>query len=146
MIRAVRGYAALCYGDSVGDADRAYAETAVVYAMISGAPLPTPDKLGIDYASYLNGLAEARGEFWRHILAPRTKDQTEEADAFLAAMGEICHSITGFDYPNTISDGRRGRSDVLRETVHRSRGDLINSLRQARLKGHLAESEERLSQ
>ncbi len=61
-------------------------------------------------------------------------------------MNEIYHTIMGFDYPNAISYGLRGRSDALRGMIERTRGDLTNALRQARLEQRLAELEETLSQ
>jgi len=114
MAKVVRGYAGPRYGGFVGDPETEYPEAAVVYAVINGDPLPTPAELSIDYALWLNGLAEAGGEFRRHILDLIREDRTEEADTFLAAMGEIYHIIMGFDYANAISYGLRGRSDALR--------------------------------
>ena len=114
MIEAVRGYAGLHYGGFVGDAEKEYAEAAITYAVINDDPVPTPDELDIDCAPWLNGLAEAGGEFQRHILDLIREDRTEDAETFLAMMGEIYHTIMGLDYPNVISYGVRGRSDALR--------------------------------
>ena len=51
----------------------------------------------------------------------------------------------GFDYPSAIDRGLRGRCDNLRGMVERTRGDLTNALRQARLEQKLREVEESLT-
>ncbi len=144
MIAAMANQPRLRFGGFVGDAEKEYAEAAITYAVIGGEPLPTPDELEIDYAPWLNGLAEAGGEFRRHILDLIREDRPDEAEEYLDVMDEIYHSIMGFDYPNAISYGLRGRSDALRGMLERTRGDMTNALRQARLEQRLAEFEERL--
>jgi len=145
MLDALRNQPALRYGGFVGDAEKEYAEAAITYAAIGGQPLPTPEELEIDYAPWLNGLAEAGGEFRRHVLDLIREDHPEQAEEYLEAMSEIYHTIMGFDYPNAISYGLRGRSDALRSMIERTRGDLTNALRQARLEQRLAQLEETLS-
>jgi len=146
MLGAFRDQPALRYGGFVGDAEKEYAEAAITCAVISGQPLPTPEELEIDYAPWLNGLAEVGGEFRRHILDLIREDHTERAEEYLEAMSEIYHTIMGFDYPNAISYGLRGRSDALRGMLERTRGDLTNALRQARLEQRLEHIEKRLPQ
>jgi len=146
MLGAFSSQPALRYGGFVGDAEKEYAEAAITCAVISGRPLPTPEELEIDYAPWLNGLAEVGGEFRRHVLDLIREDHPEQAEEYLEAMNEIYHTIMGFDYPNAISYGLRGRSDALRGMIERTRGDLTNALRQARLEQRLAQLEETLSQ
>ena len=146
MVAAVADQPSLRHGGFVGDAEKEYAEAAITYAVISGQPLPTPEELGVDKAPWLNGLAEAGGEFRRHALDLIRESRTDEAEEFLDTMDEIYHAIMGFDYPNAISYGLRGRSDALRGMVERTRGDMTNALRQARLEQRLAEFEGKLSQ
>jgi len=133
MLDALRNQPALRYGGFVGDAEKEYAEAAIT------------EELEIDYAPWLNGLAEAGGEFRRHVLDLIREDHPEQAEEYLEAMSEIYHTIMGFDYPNAISYGLRGRSDALRSMIERTRGDLTNALRQARLEQRLAQLEETLS-
>jgi len=144
MVDAFSDQPALRYGGFVGDAEKEYAEAAITYAVIAGQSLPTPEQLEIDYAPWLNGLAEVGGEFRRHVLDLIREDHPEQAEEYLEAMDEIYHTIMGFDYPNAISYGLRGRSDALRGMLERTRGDLTNALRQARLEQRLAQMEERL--
>ena len=144
MLAVLEDTPALRHGGFVGDAEKEYAEAAITLAVITGEPLPAPEELGIDYAPWLNGLAEAGGEFRRHILDLIRQDGLDRAEEFLSTMDEIYHTIIGFDYPNAISLGLRGRGDALRGMVERTRGDLTNALRQAHLEQRLTEFDEKL--
>ena len=146
MIEAVSDQPSLRYGGFIADAEKEYAEAAITYAVIGGSALPSPEELQITYAPWLNGLAEAGGEFRRHCLDLIREDRIEEAEKYLDIMDEIYHAIMGFDYPNAISYGLRGRSDALRGMIERTRGDMTNALRQARLEQRLAELEQMLSE
>lgn len=134
----------LRYGGFVADAEKEYAEAAITLACVTNAPLPTPEELQIDYAPWLNGLAEAGGEFRRCVLDLMRRDEVERAESFLEAMDEVYHTIIGFDYPNAISLGLRSRGDALRGMLERTRGDLTNALRQAQLARRLAEFDDKL--
>jgi len=131
----------LRYGGFVGDAEKEYAEAAQTIASITGAPLPQPADLGVDGAAWLNGLAEAGGEFRRHVLDSIRENSLDEAERFLGAMEEAYYALMGFDYPSAIDRGLRGRCDALRGMIERTRGDLTNALRQARLEERLREVE-----
>lgn len=133
MLGALEGCKELRWGGFVADAQKEYAEAAITLAGITDAPLPSPEDLGVDYAAWLNGLAEAAGEFRRHVLDLIRRNDLERAERFLATMDDIYHIVMGFDYPNAISLGLRGRSDAVRGFVERTRGDLTNALRQDRL-------------
>jgi len=146
MLTALEDTPGLRHGGFVGDAEKEYAEAAITLAVVTSQKLPTPEELGIDYAPWLNGLAEAGGEFRRHILDLIRRDELDSAEQFLSIMDEIYHTIISFDYPNAISLGLRGRGDALRGMVERTRGDLTNALRQARLEQRLGEFDKRLSQ
>ena len=134
----------LRYGGFVGDAEKEYAEAAQTIACITGVPLPSPTELGLDGASWLNGLAEAGGEFRRHVLDLIRAGDLDNAERFLTAMEEAYFALLGFDYPSAIDRGLRGRCDNLRGMVERTRGDLTNALRQARLEEKLREMEIRM--
>lgn len=144
MIGALENCEELRWGGFVSDASKEYVEAALVMAGVLGEPLRGPAELGVDNASWLNGLAEAAGEFRRHVLDMIRHGNVERAEAFLAVMDDIYHLVLGFDYPNAISLGLRGRSDAVRGFVERTRGDLTNALRQDRLEQKLAALEKRL--
>ena len=136
----------LCWGGFVADAEKEYIEAAITLAGIAGDPIPSPADLDVDGVCWLNGLAEAAGEFRRHVLDSIRQGDLDRAEAFLDAMDDIYHLIMGFDYPNAISLGLRGRSDAVRGFVERTRGDLTNALRQKRLEERIAAFEEHLKE
>ncbi len=137
MLEALEDCDELRWGGFVSDAQKEYAEAAITLAAITDAPLPGPGDLQIDGAAWLNGLAEAAGEFRRHVLDLIRRDQIERAERFLDIMDDIYHITMSFDYPNAISLGLRGRSDAVRGFVERTRGDMTAALRQKRLEERL---------
>lgn len=144
MLAAVAEAPELRYGGFVSDAEKEYAEAAIVYCSITGEPLPSPEELGIYAAAWLNGLGEVVGEYRRHVLDMIRENNDEEAERFLDAMDTIYQIIMSFDYPNAISLGLRGRSDAARGMVERTRGDLTTALRASKLERRMAELEGKL--
>ena len=144
MLSALEHCNELRWGGFVADAQKEYVEAAITLAVITDQPIPSPDDLGVDYATWPNGLAEAAGEFRRHVLDLIRRDDIARAERFLGIMEDIYHTIMAFDYPNAISLGLRGRSDAARGFVERTRGDLTNALRQKRLEDRMAAFEESL--
>jgi translin len=144
MLGALTETPGLRYGGFVGDAEKEFVEAAITIACIEGNPPPGPTELGVDGAAWLNGLSEAGGEFRRHVLDLIRECDLDNAELFLGAMEEAYFALMGFDYPSAIDRGLRGRCDNLRGMVERTRGDLTNALRQARLEQKLGEMEGKL--
>jgi translin len=61
-------YPELLYAGYTQDAIKEFAEANITCALIEARPLPTPEDIGVEYATYLNGLAEAAGELRRRCL------------------------------------------------------------------------------
>ena len=59
----------LLHSGFVHDAQKEFAEACITLSLINKEALPKPEKLGVSYAAYLNGLGEAVGELRRYILA-----------------------------------------------------------------------------
>jgi translin len=144
MLGALAETPGLRYGGFVGDAEKELVEAAITIACIEGEAPPGPTELGVDGAAWLNGLSEAGGEFRRHVLDLIRESNLDDAERFLTAMEEAYFALMGFDYPSAIDRGLRGRCDNLRGMVERTRGDLTNALRQARLEQRLGELETRM--
>ncbi|HVO42731.1 MAG TPA: hypothetical protein VMT34_08915, partial [Aggregatilineales bacterium] len=66
------------------DSIKEYVEAAATYALVRGETLPTPAQLGVEVATYLNGLAEASTELRRYILDILRHEHSEEAERLLA--------------------------------------------------------------
>jgi translin len=123
----------LFYAGYTQDALKEFAEASITYAVINNEPLPTPASLNIDYATYLNGLAEVTGELRRRCLDILRQGYSEEAERLLGWMDEIYNLLVTVDYPDALTSGLRRQTDLVRGIVERTRGDMTLSLREERL-------------
>ena len=127
-------YPDLFFAGYTQDAIKEYAEASVTVALIENQPLPMPDALGIEYATYLNGLAEVTGELRRKTLDMLRLGYSPEAERLLGCMDEIYALLITVDYPDAITNGLRRQTDLVRGIVERTRGDMTISLRDQRLR------------
>ncbi|MBM3939605.1 MAG: haloacid dehalogenase [SAR202 cluster bacterium] len=123
------------------DAQKEYAEACCVLAFIGGGQLPLPDEIGVDVASYLNGLAEAASELRRYILDSLRRDQDEHCEELLGVMDGVYNLLVVMDFPDALTNNLRRTTDQLRGVLERTRGDLTMALRQRRLERLLAQHE-----
>lgn len=123
------------------DALKEYAEAAITFALVQGQPLPEPEELGLEYATYLNGLAEAAGELRRHIVDRIRNNQIQRGHEMLDMMDEIYDVLVTMDYPDAITSGLRRITDMVRGVTERTRGDLMVAARQEKLEAALANFE-----
>ncbi len=144
MAEEARRYPDLYYAGYVQDALKEYVEASVIYAVVRGDPLPTPEGLGVPGETYLNGLAEAGSELRRTILDILRQGHDARAEVLLGYMDDIYNVLMTFDFPDVVTYGLRRRVDSLRGVLERTRGDLTASLRQQRLLVALRDLERRL--
>jgi translin len=133
-------YPDLYYAGYTQDALKEYAEASIVYALVNDKELPSPQELGLENSTYLNGLAESVGEFRRRCLDILRQGYSKEAEQLLQHMDDIYAVLITMDYPNAITGGIRRQTDIARSITERTRGDLTLSLRQE----HLERSMQRL--
>ncbi len=142
-LRAVRAALAdhpdIFHAGFVHDAEKEFAEAAVTVALVCGEPLPAPEDLEVEYAAYLNGLAEAVGELRRYLLDSLRHGDVEGCERYLHIMDEIYAVLVTIDYPDAITGGLRRSTDVARGILEKTRGDLTIAVRQRDLERQLAE-------
>ena len=126
-------YPDLYFAGYTQDAIKEFCEASITCALILDKPLPTPQELGVECASYMNGLAEAVGELRRRCLDILRKGYSEEAERLLACMDEIYALLVTLDYPDAITYGLRRQTDVIRGIIERTRADLTISQKEQRL-------------
>ncbi|MEN8241060.1 MAG: haloacid dehalogenase [Chloroflexota bacterium] len=126
------------------DALKEFAEANIVAALVTGKPLPTPEDLGLEVATYLKGLAETIGELRRRCLDILRGGHSQEAEVLLNHMDEIYLVLVTIDYPDAVTMGLRRLTDISRGIVERTRGDITLSLRQQRLEQTILKAEENL--
>ncbi|NLG73411.1 MAG: haloacid dehalogenase [Chloroflexi bacterium] len=126
------------------DALKEYAEANIVFALITNAPLPSPEELEVEYATYLQGLAEAAGELRRRCLDILRSGHSQEAERLLSCMDDIYAILVTMDYPDAITGGLRRLTDIVRGVTERTRGDMTISLRQEQLEKSLERLENQM--
>ena len=148
MNAVLTGYPEVKYAGFVHDSQKEYAEAAIFFSVVTDAPLPDPDALGVDYPAYLHGVGDATGEM-RRLILDRIRDgasASQENEDMLNTMDEIYYELISFDYPAAITAGLRRITDVLRGTIERTRGDLSSASGQQQLQAALARMQETLNQ
>jgi len=117
----------------LADAKKELAEAWLTLALVRDDPLPTYEDLGVEVASYLNGMAEAASELRREILDHLRHGRLERAEQLMAAMDDIYSVLVTIDYPDGVTGGLRRTTDALRAVLERTRGDLTTTMVAARL-------------
>ena len=126
-------YPDLYHAGYTQDSLKEWVEAECACALISERPLPTPREMGVEPATYLNGLAEAASEMRRYALNLMRTDDLRRAEQVLLTMDEIYGLLVTVDFPDAITRGLRRRVDSLRGVLERTRGDLTMSIRQEKL-------------
>jgi translin len=127
------GFPDLYFAGYSQDAIKEFAEASITCALIQKQTLPEPAELGVEYVTYLNGLAEVPGELRRRCLDILRQGYSEEAERLLACMDDIYDLLVTLDYPDAITNGLRRQTDLVRGILERTRGDLTISLREQQL-------------
>jgi translin len=138
-------YPDLFFAGYTQDAFKEYAEARLVFALAQDEDLPWPEELGLEPATYMQGLAEASGELRRRCLDQLRQGQSPEAERLLCLMDDIFTVLVTMDYPDAVTGGLRRLTDIARAVTERTRGDLTISLRQEQLEKKLHRLEEHLS-
>jgi translin len=148
LITDARGHLALAVGASspfpevlhagfVPDAAKEVAEAVLTRAACAAAPLPGPEAVGVDDASWLHGLAETVGELRRSCLDRVREGDLAAAEARLDTMQEILAALVTIDAPDGLTRGLRRATDAARAITERTRGDLTTAAGQRDLRAAL---------
>lgn len=124
------------------DAQKEYAEACCVYAFIARTDIPSPEAIGVEVSSYLNGMAEAASELRRYILDSLRRDDDSRSEELMQTMDDVYNVMLVMDFPDALTGSLRRTTDQLRAVLERTRGDLTMTMRQRRLERLLAEREQ----
>ena len=139
--QAVAAYTELSNTGFIRDAQKEFAESSITLALVTGERLPSPDKLGIGPAAYLNGLGETVGELRRYLLDSMRKGDLSRGEELLSAMDDIYNTLVTMDFPDAITGGLRRTTDVVRGILEKTRSDLTLVIRQKDLEEKLGSFE-----
>ncbi|MBN1669050.1 MAG: haloacid dehalogenase, partial [Anaerolineales bacterium] len=92
-------YPELYFAGYTQDALKEFSEANVVYYLVVADRLPDPEELGLEHATYLQGVAEAAGEMRRRCLDMLRRGNYPEAEKLLAYMDDIYAVLITMDYP-----------------------------------------------
>jgi translin len=129
----------ILYAGFVHDAEKELAEARITFALVTNAPFPSPEELGIPTSAFLKGMAEAIGEIRRHILDLMRRNELRRGEELLGAIDDIYYLLVSMDYPDGITMGLRRLTDVARSIIERTRGDFTTSTVQSALRDALEE-------
>ena len=133
------------YSGYTQDALKEFVEARLTIIMIQDKPLPLPEELGVEYATYVKGLAETIGELRRRCLDILRHGYSDDAERLLDLMDEIYAMLVTLDYPDAITHGLRRQTDLVRSIIERTRADLTTSLGEQRLQKSLKDFEARIT-
>lgn len=133
------------YSGYTQDALKEFVEARLTINMIQDKPLALPEELGVEYAPYMNGLAETIGELRRRCLDILRHGYSDDAERLLDLMDEIYSVLVTVDYPDAITHGLRRQTDLVRGIIERTRADLTTSLGEQRLQQSLKDFEDRIT-
>src|SRR5687767_5702611 len=125
----LKGHPELFFAGYTQDSLKEFVEAKVTCALIQNQALQTPEELGVEDATYLNGLAEVVGELRRRTLDILRHGYSQEAERLLNYMDEIYSVLVTMDYPDAITNGLRRQTDLARSIIEKTRGDITFSLR-----------------
>ena len=125
----LKNHPELFFAGYTQDSLKEFVEANVTCALIQNQPLQTPEELGVEESTYLNGLAEVVGELRRRTLDILRSGYSQEAERLLGHMDEIYSVLVTMDYPDAITNGLRRQTDLARGIIENTRGDVTFSLR-----------------
>lgn len=146
MVEPLREYPALYSAGYTQDALKELVEAHLLHAVLRAEEPPRPAALYVTGATYLRGMSEAATEMRRFVLDLMRRGHVEDAEPLLAFMDEVYSLLITVDFPDAITDGLRRNTDVLRNVLERTRGDLTIGLRQEQMRTALHQLETRLGQ
>jgi translin len=141
---SLSSYPDLYFAGYTQSALKEYAEASIFFSLVYEQRLPSPEELGLEYSTYLQGLSEVVGEYRRRCLDKLRHGDSDAAEDILSQMDDIYAILITMDYPDAITGGLRRLTDIARAIIERTRGDLTMSLRQEQLEQSLLQFEEHI--
>lgn len=91
-------------------------------------------ELDVEPASVLTGLADLIGELRRLSLDSMREGDVEKAEQYLDMMEEIYGELITFSFPDKLTPGLRFKLDSGRQSIERTKSDLLSAKLVASLK------------
>jgi translin len=143
---SLKNFPDLYFSGYTQDALKEFVEATITRALVLNKHLPSPEQIGVEGSTYLNGLAEVTGELRRRCMDILRQGYSAEAERLLGCMDDIYAVLVTIDYPDAITSGLRRQTDLVRGIVERTRGDLTISQREQHLEFALEDMARKLKE
>ena len=137
-------YLEIGFYDAVEAARQEYAEASILLGLNTGKRYPSPELLGLNYKSYLLGLADVPGELRRQTLDLLRAGDLDAAEENLETMEEIYRHLSKVDEVSLLLKGLRRKLDVARSVTERTRAEITTEASRERLRKQLKKVEDKL--
>ncbi|TFG25975.1 MAG: hypothetical protein EU533_00225 [Promethearchaeota archaeon] len=114
--------------------EQEYVEAVILNAVIYDKEFPTPRDLNVNPLHYALGLADVIGELRRYILDNISNSKIQELKKILEIMDEIYIYLFSIDYPSGLTQDLRHKTDIARNIIEKTRGDVSITLQMNELK------------
>jgi translin len=129
--------------EAVEAARQEYAEASILLGLNTGKGYPSPELLGLNYKSYLLGLADVPGELRRQTLDLLRAGDLVAAEENLETMEEIYRHLSKVDEVSLLLKGLRRKLDVARSVTERTRAEITTEASRERLRKQLKKVEDK---
>jgi translin len=109
-------------------------ESIAFYSIISKEDIPTPNELKVNPLNFILGLADVIGELRRYALDNIRISHIEDLNFVLESMDEIYTYLFTLDYPAGVTQDLRHKTDVARNIIEKTRGDISLAIQMDDLK------------
>ena len=137
-------YLEIGFYEAVEAARQEYSEASILLGLNTGKGYPSPELLGLNYKSYLLGLADVPGELRRQTLDLLRAGDLVAAEGNLETMEEIYQHLSKVDEVSLLLKGLRRKLDVARSVTERTRAEITTEASRERLRKQLKKVEAKL--
>ncbi len=102
-------------------------EANLLFSLVRGKPLPSPESLSVGPVAYLLGLSDLVGEMRRLAVSALSRGHPKEAQATLTQMDEVLSVLMHFDAPRGVI-ALKHKQDTARNLIERMRGEVAMAM------------------
>ncbi|WP_371803540.1 hypothetical protein [Candidatus Lokiarchaeum ossiferum] len=114
-----------------------FGEAVILYNLVVNDSFPKPDDCSIELTDYAFALADVVGELRRYVLNCIRNENLSKALWGLSHMDEIYSYLFTLDYPNGLVPGLRKKTDMARNILAKTEGDVTVSINIIKLNSNL---------
>jgi translin len=114
--------------------EQEFSEAVSFFSAVTKKEFPKPAELKVDPLNFALGLSDVIGELRRYALDNIRNSQIHDLNEILENMDEIYTYLFSIDYPSGLIQDLRHKTDVARNIIEKTRGDISISLQMNDLK------------